>query len=187
MEIWKPVVWYEWLYEVSDVGNIKSLEKEIKSRWIRIQKEILFKLKPNKKWYVRMNLWKDWTPKTYLVHRLVAQAFIINPENKPHINHKNGIHNDNRVENLEWCTPSENELHSFHVLWKKSPTGMLWIYWKDHPLSKKVNQCSLDWTFIKCRDSMADIRRDLWYRAWDICRCCKRLRPTAYWYKRLYS
>ncbi|MBO7715676.1 MAG: HNH endonuclease [Methanobrevibacter sp.] len=69
--------------------------------------------------YVKISLWKNNKGQIKSVHRLVAEAFIPNPENKPQVNHKNGIKNDNRIENLEWTTASENIIHSFRVLKRK--------------------------------------------------------------------
>lgn len=109
-EIWKDVVGYEGLYQVSNLGNVRSLNFN--------HKGICKALKPhiNESGYARVVLWKNKKPKTLRVHRLVAQAFISNPENKKTVNHENGIKCDNRVENLSWATISENTKHMYDVL-----------------------------------------------------------------------
>ena len=101
-EIWKDVEGYEGIYSISSTGRIKSLER-IDSAG-RKRQEKLLKPYTNKKGYLRINLNNE----KFLVHRLVAQAFIPNPENKPQVNHINTVRGDNRVENLEWCTNEEN-------------------------------------------------------------------------------
>lgn len=105
-EIWKDVVGYENLYQVSNLGRIKSLEKYDGRGWHR--KEKFKKIHKNKGGYLVVELVKNKIKNKYLVHRLVAQAFIPNPENYPCVNHKNETRNDNRVENLEWCTQKYN-------------------------------------------------------------------------------
>lgn len=101
---------YEGKYQIDTLGNVYSLKNEM-----------ILKSRLNKRGYARVNLTtKDGKHKTYLVHRLVALAFIKNPENKPHINHIDGNKVNNIVENLEWVTPKENNLHSYEVLGKKS-------------------------------------------------------------------
>ena len=115
-EIWKPIDGYEGLYLVSNTGKIKTLSRPVKCRKNsdRILSERI--LSPIlRKGYFAIGLSKDNNFKRYSLHRLIAIAFIPNPDNKPHINHKNGIKTDNRSVNLEWCTPSENLIHAFET------------------------------------------------------------------------
>lgn len=109
-EIWKPVTGYEGLYEVSNLGRVKSLRNNI------IMKDFL-----SNKGYKLIKLSKEKARKAYSIHRLLAQAFISNKENKKYINHLNGIRNDNNINNLEWVTGRENNLHTSRIM--KRNTG----------------------------------------------------------------
>lgn len=106
-EEWRPVVGFETKYLVSNIGNVKRVlgSSHLKPKNL--------KLMLNKDFYNQVNLKVNQKTNTKLVHRLVAMSFIPNPYNKPQINHINGIKNDNRVENLEWCTLSENRIHAY--------------------------------------------------------------------------
>lgn len=124
-EIFKDVVGYEKMYQVSNLGNVKSLEKTSiykTSKGTTIKRKVRGKhLKQciDRYGYSRLCLCKDGHERTLVTHRLVAQAFIPNPENKQQVNHINGIKTDNRLENLEWVTASENSKHRFDTLGHK--------------------------------------------------------------------
>ena len=104
MEIWKNIKNYEGLYQISNLGNIKSL----------IKNKILKPYINKKNGYAYIGLHKNKNIKVIRIHRLVAINFIPNPNNFPIVNHKNGVRNDNRVENLEWCTQRYNIIYSLN-------------------------------------------------------------------------
>lgn len=120
MEIWKDIIGYEGLYQVSNLGNVKSLKKKSINRhgWIRILPELIMIQKISNNGYKRVGLVKNGHQKQISVHRLVTIAFIENKNNKPCVNHKDGNKLNNNVDNLEWVTISENSLHSTRVLCK---------------------------------------------------------------------
>ena len=116
-EIWKDIPGYEGYYQVSNHGNVRSMDREFINSIGRkcFLSGVPIKPKLNKG-YLRVGLKKHQETKRASIHRLVAAAFIDNPKGYDVVNHINGIKTDNRVENLEWCTQSENELHSHNVL-----------------------------------------------------------------------
>lgn len=115
-EIWKDIVGYESIYMVSNFGRIKSLERFKKSHTDAMAFVPNSILKPAiTDGYLRVVLQKNGKAKQMTVHRLVATAFIQNMENKPCINHINGIKVDNSATNLEWVTVRENTIHAFRT------------------------------------------------------------------------
>lgn len=131
-EIWKDVKGYEGLYQVSNQGIIKSLDRVVSNhQGSGIRKGKIMSVSMCKG-YCRVILTREAKPFSPFVQRVVAGAFIPNPENKKEVNHINGIKTDNRVENLEWCTPSENVKHAYDSGLKKVIKG------KGHYRSMKV-------------------------------------------------
>lgn len=122
MEIWKDIEGYEGLYQISNLGRVKSLKRICQSAvGGRTVPEIVRKPRYNKDGYMYVNLHKDGVRKSKKIHRMVAEAFIPNPENKPEVNHIiDKRHND--WESLEWVTKSENEKHA-HAIGKKNHKG----------------------------------------------------------------
>ena len=117
-EIWKDIEGYEGLYQVSNMGRVKSLKRKVNANIInnvsRTVRSRILKQSINCDGYLRIALHREMTSKNFPVHRLVAKAFIPNPNNKPTIDHINTVRTDNRVCNLRWATPkeqfSENEI-----------------------------------------------------------------------------
>jgi len=202
MEIWKDIgvikwINFTWIYKISNTWKVKSLERFIVMNWWKfLKKELILKWCKQKIWYLTVDLCNKGIYKKVLIHRLVWLAFISNPENKLEINHINWVKDDNRVENLEWCTHKENLQHSWDIwlqtIWNNhnwiNNHPIKWKFWKDHKDSKKVNQYTLDLEFIKTWDSMADVERELWFRWSNIAWCCKwnYWRKSVWWYKWQY-
>jgi hypothetical protein len=127
-ETWKDVRGYEGYYQVNSLGEIKSLERVVKTHnqhgetIMKIQERVLSP-GTNNHGYSTIVLYKNGGKKTFTAHRLVAIAFIPNTENKPEVNHKDGIKSHNWIANLEWDTTSENQKHAFNSDLKKPSYG----------------------------------------------------------------
>ena len=163
-EIWKDIPGYEGLYQVSNLGRVKSLEryKDNNSGLVKMPEKIMQGGIRNG--YVLVYLTKDGKRKTFSAHRLVAQAFIPNPEQKPTINHINGNKQDNRVENLEWNTDKENINHAVK-------TG-LWDH-KNNKNSIPVAQYDADMNLINIYPSMMEAERQTGIPNRNIALCCR--------------
>ena len=163
MENWKQVVGYEGLYEISSVGQVRSVLRKVwnpgrkcyRTQYSRILKQTL-----DSHGYKRVTLSKDGNINQFLVHRLVAIAFIPNPYNYSQINHKNEIKDDNSVSNLEWCNNEYNcnyGNHNSHI---------------SEAQSISVLQFNLDGSFVKEWKSAREAERKLGISNVNILRCC---------------
>lgn len=130
IEIWKPLKDYEGLYEISNMGNFKSLPKKGSSK-ILLMKSRHVDISTG---YIAIQLHKNNKMLTKRIHRLVASTFIPNPNNYPVVNHIDGNKKNNQVDNLEWCTYSENSLHAINSGLSKP------IWGEKHPQAKLSNK-----------------------------------------------
>ena len=164
MEEWRNIEGYERLYQVSNMGRIKSTQYH-NGTYERI-------LKPNKdkKGYLTVHLYKNGKRKWVSVHKIVAQAFIDNPDNLPCINHKNENKSDNRVKNLEYCDYTYNNNYG-------SRNQQV-----SDKLSKRVQQYSLKGEFIADYPSTQEVERKLGFNHGYISKCCLGKYKTAYGY-----
>lgn len=122
---WKPIKGYIGYYEISNKGTVKSLKRNIilKNGCKRCLKKKILKSSPNSDGYKEVTLSRDGKDKDFYVHRLVAQAFLPNPDNLPEVNHKSGIKTDNTAENLEWVTHQANVIHAYKTGLSKNRGG----------------------------------------------------------------
>ena len=115
-EVWKDIPEYEGLYQVSNLGNVKSLNRGVlQNGSIRLLKGVILKKNKHRKGYQYIYLCKNGKTKFWLVHRLVAFVFIENTNKKPCVNHIDGNKINNKIENLEWCTHKENTQHALNL------------------------------------------------------------------------
>ena len=153
-EIWKDIPGYETLYQVSNLGNIRSLHN-YGGKYNILRQQI-------KRGYYQVGLRKNGIRKWHQVHRLVAGAFLCNKDNLPQVNHKNENKLDNRVENLEWCSVSYNNTYGTRIEKVKNK------------ISKPVIQFSLDGKYIKEYPSLCDAARTVNSSAGNIYSCCNK-------------
>lgn len=161
-EIWKDINGYNGLYQISNLGRVKSLNKSI-----------IKKLQTNEKGYLKVTLANNKKRKTYFVHRLVALHFIPNINNLPQINHKNENKCDNRVENLEWCDNRYNCNYGVH-------NTKISQKLKRHPsLIKPILQLTPNGELIKKWGSSTDAAENLHIHKTCISECCNGKQKTA--------
>lgn len=186
-EIWKDIEGYEGLYQVSNFGRIKSLKDNHGNT-----REKILKLWKEKDGYLQVFLCKNGKGKTCTVHRLVANAFIENPNNLPMINHKDENKTNNCVENLEWCDAKYNNNYGTVIQRRVANTDYKAIAAKidykakvantDYKAivektSKQVYQYSLDLKLIKIWESTAECGRN-GYNFGHVASCCRGERKT---------
>jgi hypothetical protein len=177
-EIWKDIEGYEGLYQVSNLGRVKSLKRQVVDT-------VGFRIVPES--YLRgrlrygyriVSLCKHGEINRCMVHRLVAKAFIPNPENKPTVNHIDGVRNNNIVTNLEWATYRDQQLHKYRVLHSKKGRAYLGKLGKEHNKSKTVYQI-LNNKIIAEFGSTREAERETQIDSSSIARCCNGKQKTA--------
>lgn len=172
-EIWNNIKEYEGLYQVSNLGRIKSLERELKNVNGKIlkYKEKIMKPQLNSRGYLIVVLRKNKIKKNFRVHRLVARAFLPKPNNKNIVNHIDNNPENNKANNLEWCTQSENIKHAFRIgVCNKTIENCKKL---GKQKSKKVVQYTLNKEIVKIWDSITEASIKTNICRPNIVKCCK--------------
>ena len=156
-------------YEVTTTGEV-----------INTKTGKVLKGQKDKDGYLKVQLCKNGKVKIFLIHRLVAQAFIPNPLNLPQVNHKDEDKTNNTVENLEWCTPKYNSNYGTHN--KRSAESNI-----NGKKSKTVLQLRMDGSLVRVWPSTAEIQRQLHYSSGNISQCCNGKLNSSYSYKWCYA
>ena len=185
-EIWKEIEGYP-NYQVSNMGRIKRLSTGYYRRTEKILKPQL-----QNNGYLHIKLSQKDKTKCILVHRLVAQVFIPNPNNLAQVNHINEDKTDNRVENLEWCDRKYNINYGNGISKRVKTNKENGTYKKIGEInyknfSKSILQFSKDNSFIRRWDCIMDVQRELGYDNRQICSCLKNRQKTAKGFKWVYA
>lgn len=196
-EIWRDIKGYEGLYQVSNLGRVKSLERFIKTRknkngmngYIHKQESIRIPTK-DYKGYLRLTLCKEGKQKPFRVHRLVAEAFIPNPNNLPQVNHKDENKENNCITNLEWCTNEYNHNYGTRnkrVAEKQKGRKIPFEQIKNKiavlQINKDTNEVIRKYDSIKEAQICCGVKTHYSH----IGACCKGERKTAYGFKWRYA
>lgn len=173
-EIWKDIKEYEGIYQVSNLGRVKSLSRFHKTdeRYSLIgytSKERILKPGTDGWGYLYVALSKDKKRKNKRIHRLVAETFIPNIKNLQQVNHIDGNKKNNKVDNLEWCTYGHNEKEAYRLGLKQSRIK-----------GKPLYQCDLNGNIIKKWNSINEIAKAMNYSSGTICSCCNKKRNKTY-------
>ena len=193
MEEWKEIAGYDGLYSVSNYGNVKK--RGYTGRRKRYYPERLVSQRKDTDGYCIVTLYnKDGQRKDWKVHRLVAIAFIPNPNNYPQVNHKNEIKDCNYVGNLEWCTAQYNANYGSRPyklsVWQKgkpnpSAQGSRNYFYgkhftgKDSYTAKRVSQYTRTGEYIRSFDCMREAAESVGVTGGAISMCCRKVRETA--------
>lgn len=177
-EIWKDIAGYEGLYQISNLGNVKSLAR-YKQNHNKLQKVEERILKPNitNKGYYYVMLNKNGKQKHKMIHILIAQAFIPNPNNYPIVNHKDGNKLNINIRNLEWSSYSHNNKEAYRLGLRIAPTTNKLGY--DNWKSKPIYQYDLDGNFIREWACSLEVKRQLNINPSNITSCCRGERNKA--------
>ena len=174
-EIWKDVKGYEGYYLVSNLGNVKSVDRYVKhdEENVSLKRGAYKKAQLFECGYMYINLSKNGKSNYFRVHRLVAEAFIPNPDNLPEVNHKDENKLNNCVDNLEWCTREYNL--NYGTGRERNKLKLI----NNLKLSKAVLQYTKDEVFIKEYPSAAEVERETGINHSNVALCCMGKRKTA--------